>query len=51
MIQPESAFVVDVFSEVDEQLRAERLRSFLQRAVPAFIAALVLTVLVVAGGG
>jgi hypothetical protein len=42
-------FVVDVFSEVDEQLRAERLRSFMQRAVPAFIAALVLTVLVVAG--
>jgi hypothetical protein len=49
LIQPESAFVVDVFSEVDEQLRAERLRSFMQRAVPAFIAALVLTVLVVAG--
>jgi len=41
--------VVDVFSEVDEQLRAERLRSFMRRAVPAFIAALVLTVLVVAG--
>jgi hypothetical protein len=49
LIQPESAFVVDVFSEVDEQLRAERLRSFMQRAVPAFIAALVLTVLTVAG--
>jgi hypothetical protein len=49
LIQPESAFVVDVFSEVDEQLRAERLRSFMQRAVPAFIAALVLTVLAVAG--
>ena len=41
--------MVDVFSEVDEQLRAERLRSFIQRAVPAFIAALVLTVLAVAG--
>ena len=41
--------MVDVFSEVDEQLRAERLRSFMQRAVPAFIAALVLTVLAVAG--
>jgi hypothetical protein len=49
LIQPESGFVVDVFSEVDEQLRAERLRSFMRRAVPAFIAALVLTVLVVAG--
>jgi hypothetical protein len=49
LIQPESAFVVDVFSEVDEQLRAERLRSFMRRAVPAFIAALVLTVLAVAG--
>jgi hypothetical protein len=49
LIQPESAFVVDVFSEVDEQLRAERLRSFMQRAVPAFIAALVLSVLAVAG--
>ncbi len=41
--------MVDVFSEVDEQLRAERLRSFMQRAVPAFIAALVLSVLAVAG--
>lgn len=41
--------MVDVFSEVDEQLRAERLRSFMQRAVPAFVAALVLTVLAVAG--
>src|SRR3569833_737786 len=49
MIQTESAFVDDVFSEVDEQLRAERLRSFMQKAVPAFIAALVLTVLAVAG--
>jgi hypothetical protein len=39
--------VVDVFSEVDEQLRADRLRAFLRRAVPAFIAALVLSVLVV----
>lgn len=41
--------MVDVFSEVDEQLRAERLRSFMQRAVPAFIAALILSVLAVAG--
>ena len=41
--------MVDVFSEVDEQLRAERLRSFMKRAIPAFIAALVLSVLVVAG--
>jgi hypothetical protein len=49
LIQPESAFVVDVFSEVDEQLRAERLRSFMTRAIPAFIAALVLSVLAVAG--
>ncbi len=41
--------MVDAFSEVDEQLRAERLQSFMQRAVPAFIAALVLSVLAVAG--
>jgi hypothetical protein len=41
--------VVDVFSEVDEQLRHDRLRAFLKRAVPAFIAALVLSVLVVLG--
>ena len=41
--------MVDVFGEVDEQLRAERLRTFLQRAVPLFIAALVLSVLAVLG--
>ncbi len=41
--------MVDVFGEVDEQLRAERLHTFMQRAVPAFIASLVLTVLIVVG--
>jgi hypothetical protein len=49
LIQPESAFVVDVFSEVDEQLREERLRSFMRTAVPLFIATAVLCVLAVAG--
>jgi hypothetical protein len=39
--------VVDVFGEVDEQLRADRLRTFMQRAIPAFIVALVLSVLAV----
>jgi hypothetical protein len=48
LIQPESAFVVDVFSEVDEQLREERLRSFMRTAVPLFIATAVLCVLAVA---
>jgi hypothetical protein len=41
--------VVDVFSEVDEQLREERLRSFMRTAVPLFIATAVLVVIVVAG--
>jgi hypothetical protein len=39
--------VVDVFGEVDEQIRADRLHTFIKRAIPAFIAALVLCVLVV----
>jgi hypothetical protein len=39
--------VVDVFGEVDEQIRTDRLRSLVQRAVPAFIAVLVLAVVVV----
>ena len=39
--------MADVFGEVDEQLRAERLRAVLQRAVPLFIAALVLSILAV----
>ncbi len=39
--------MVDVFGEVDEQIRADRLRAFMKRAVPAFIAALILSVLVV----
>jgi len=41
--------VVDVFGEVDEQIRSDRLRTFLQRAWPVFVAALVLTLLVVIG--
>ena len=39
--------MVDVFGEVDEQLRADRLRTLMQRAVPVFVAALVLSVLAV----
>ena len=39
--------MVDVFSEVDEQLRAERLRSFMRTAVPLFITSAVLCVLAV----
>jgi hypothetical protein len=39
--------VVDIFSEVDEQLRAERLRSFMRTAVPLFIATAVLCVIAV----
>ena len=39
--------MVDVFGEVDEQIRADRLNTFMKRAVPAFIAALILSVLVV----
>ena len=41
--------MVDVFGEVDEQIRADRLRAFLQKAVPLFIAAMVLSVLAVLG--
>lgn len=41
--------MVDVFGEVDEQLRADRLRAFLQKAVPLFIVAMVLSVLAVLG--
>lgn len=40
--------MVDVFSEVDEQLREERLRSFMRTAVPLFIVTAVLCVIVVA---
>jgi hypothetical protein len=47
LFQSESDFVVDAFSEVDEQLRADRLRSLVQRGVPVFIAILVLTILAV----
>jgi hypothetical protein len=39
--------VVDVFSEVDEQLRAERLRKFLRTSVPLFVATAVLCVIAV----
>ena len=39
--------MVDVFSEVDEQLRAERLRKFLRTSVPLFIATAVLCVIAV----
>ena len=39
--------MVDVFSEVDEQLREERMRSFMRTAVPLFITTAVLVVLAV----
>jgi hypothetical protein len=39
--------VADIFGEVDEQLRAERLRTFLRTAVPMFIATAVLCVIAV----
>jgi hypothetical protein len=39
--------VADVFGEVDEQLRAERLRAFLRTAVPLFIATAILCVVAV----
>jgi hypothetical protein len=45
----EPAFVVDVFGEVDEQIRSDRLRTFLQRAWPVFIGALVAALAVVIG--
>lgn len=41
--------MVDVFGEVDEQMRSDRLRTFLQRAWPVFVGALVLCLLVVVG--
>ncbi len=41
--------MVDVFGEVDEQLRSERLRKFLQTAVPAFIGALIIVLVGVIG--
>ena len=41
--------MVDVFGEVDEQIRSDRLRTFLQRAWPVFLGALVLCLLVVVG--
>ena len=39
--------MVDVFGEVDEQIRADRLHTMMKRGIPAFIAALILSVLVV----
>jgi len=39
--------VADIFGEVDEQLRAERLRTFLRTGVPMFIATAVLCVIAV----
>ncbi|MDB5459608.1 MAG: hypothetical protein JWO72_1349, partial [Caulobacteraceae bacterium] len=41
--------MVDVFGEVDEQIRSDRLRTFLQRAWPVFVGALVLSLAVVIG--
>jgi hypothetical protein len=41
--------VVDVFDEVDEQIRAERFRALVRRTVPYFIGALILCVAVVLG--
>jgi hypothetical protein len=41
--------VVDVFQEVDEQLRSDRFRSLVQRAWPYFLGLLVLALLVVIG--
>jgi hypothetical protein len=45
----EPAFVVDVFGEVDEQIRSDRLNTFIQRAWPVFVGALVAALLVVIG--
>jgi hypothetical protein len=45
----EPAFVVDVFGEVDEQIRSDRLNTFLQRAWPVFVGALVAVLVVVIG--
>ena len=41
--------MVDVFGEVDEEIRSDRLRNFLKRAWPIFVGLLVLSVLVVVG--
>jgi hypothetical protein len=41
--------VVDVFDEVDEQIRAERFRALIRRIVPFFIAAMVVSILAVLG--
>jgi hypothetical protein len=41
--------VVDVFDEVDEQIRAERFRALVRRTVPYFIGALIACVAVVVG--
>lgn len=41
--------MVDVFQEVDEQLRSDRLRSTVQRAWPFFLGLLVVALLVVIG--
>ena len=41
--------MVDVFDEVDEQIRAERFRALIRRIVPFFIAAMVVSILAVLG--
>lgn len=41
--------MVDVFDEIDDQIRQERFRALVRRSVPYFIGALVLSVLVVLG--
>jgi hypothetical protein len=41
--------VVDVFHEVDEQIREERFRALMRRVVPLFIGAMVVAVLAVLG--
>jgi hypothetical protein len=41
--------VVDVFGEVDEQIRSDRLRTLVQRAWPVFLGALVAALAVVVG--
>lgn len=41
--------MVDVFGEVDEQIRSDRLNTFIQRAWPVFVGAMVAALLVVIG--
>ncbi len=41
--------MVDVFGEVDEQIRSDRLRTFVQRAWPVFVGALIAALAVVIG--